>query len=220
MSATFIYGAMWSALQKVSPGGAAVLASYSFSSLMRDENQTLAQGLRRRDPQLLDELIEKYQFRLYRYLVYITGDRTRAEDFFQETWIRVLERGHQYDGKSRFEGWLFSIARHLVIDWQRRKKMQSLDALTDPELEHPLQVSDEGARSALQNVMQAEEQAQVHGAMERIAPIYREVLLLRFQEELQIEEIAMVLSAPVSTVKTRLYRGLDALRETLQAGLA
>src|ERR1700759_2544632 len=138
MSATFIYGAMWSALQKVSPGGAAVLASYSFSSLMRDENQTLAQGLRRRDPQLLDELIEKYQFRLFRYLVYITGDRTRAEDFFQETWIRVLERGHQYDGKSRFEGWLFSIARNLVIDWQRRKKMQSLDALTDPELEHPL----------------------------------------------------------------------------------
>ena len=187
---------------------------------MRDENQLLAQGLKRRDPQLLDELIEKYQFRLYRYLVYITGDRTRAEDFFQETWIRVLERGHQYDGKSRFEGWLFSIARHLVIDWQRQKKVQSLDALIDAGQEHPMQFADERAASALQSVMRTEQDAQVHGAMEKIAPVYREVLLLRFQEELQIEEIAAVLSVPLSTVKSRLYRGLEALRNSLQTGMA
>jgi RNA polymerase sigma-70 factor (ECF subfamily) len=199
---------------------AAAMASCSFSSLMRDDKQALAQGLRRRDPDLLDQLIEQYQFRLFRYLVYITGDRTRAEDFFQETWIRVLERGHQYDGKSRFEGWLFAIARHLVIDWQRQRKVQSLDALTDPGQEHPLQIEDEGARSALQAVLQTEQGSQVHGAMEKIAPVYREVLLLRFQEELQIEEIAAVLGTPLSTVKSRLYRGLEALRNTLQPGIA
>src|SRR3989475_550020 len=87
-----------------------------FSTLMSDESKSIARGLRRRDPDLLDRLIEQYHFRLFRYLLYVTGNKERAEDFFQETWIRVLERGHQYDGKSKFEAWLFAIARHLVID--------------------------------------------------------------------------------------------------------
>ncbi len=70
----------------------------SFSTLMRDEAKSIARGLQKRDPDLLDRLIQQYQYRLFRYLVYITGKKERAEDFFQETWIRVLERGHQYDG--------------------------------------------------------------------------------------------------------------------------
>ncbi|HEY2352685.1 MAG TPA: RNA polymerase sigma factor [Candidatus Acidoferrum sp.] len=199
---------------------AAAAAAYSFSSLMKDEKQELALGLRRRDPELLDRLIEQYQFRLFRYLVYITGDRVRAEDFFQETWIRVLERGHQYDGKSRFEGWLFTIARNLVIDWQRQRKTQSLDALTASDQAHPLQVIDDHALSALQAVMSSEQNAQVQGALGQISAVYREVLLLRFQEELQIEEIAGVLGAPASTVKSRLYRGLEALRHALPEGVS
>jgi RNA polymerase sigma-70 factor, ECF subfamily len=211
MSATFLFPA----ISNHNAHQAAALPPCSFSVLMKDENQALARGLQRRDPDLLDRLIEQYQFRLFRYLVYITGDRTRAEDFFQETWIRVLERGHQYDGKSRFEGWLFTIARNLVIDWQRQRKIQSLDALTSPDQAHPLQVKDERATSALDVVLNTEQDAQVQEAMGQIPAVYREVLLLRFQEELQIEEIASVLGAPPSTVKSRLYRGLEALRTTL-----
>ncbi|HEX4542443.1 MAG TPA: RNA polymerase sigma factor [Candidatus Acidoferrum sp.] len=192
----------------------------SFSTLMNDEAKTIARGLHKRDPDLLDRLIEQYQYRLFRYLAYITGSKERAEDFFQETWIRVLERGHQYDGRSKFEAWLFAIARHLVIDWQRSKKAQSLDTLTDPEQEHPLQLADEHDPSPLQQVLSQESQEDVHASLERIPAIYREVLVLRFQEELQLEEMAGVLSIPVSTVKSRLYRGLDALRGALQGGAA
>src|SRR6202521_5664065 len=152
MSATFLFPAISN--RNAWPNQA--LPPCAFSALMKDENKTLARGLQRRDPKLLDRLIEQYQFRLFRYLVYITGDRTHAEDFFQETWIRVLERGHQYDGKSRFEGWLFAIARHLVIDWQRQRKMQSLDTLTDPEQEHPLQLVNESEPSPLHQVLSQE----------------------------------------------------------------
>jgi len=192
----------------------------TFSTLMRDEAKNIARGLQQRDPDLLDRLIEQHQFRLFRYLVYITGDKARAEDFFQETWIRVLERGHQYDGKSKFEAWLFAIARHLVIDWQRTKKAQSLDALTDPELEKPLQIPSENEPSPLHQVLAQEREEDVQASLEKIPAIYREVLVLRFQEELQIEEMAGVLSIPVSTVKSRLYRGLDALRGALEGGWA
>jgi RNA polymerase sigma-70 factor (ECF subfamily) len=189
-----------------------------FSTLMADEAKSIARGLQKRDPALLDRLIEQYQYRLFRYLVYITGNKERAEDFFQETWIRVLERGHQYDGKSRFEAWLFAIARHLVIDWQRSKKAQSLDSLTDPDQEHPRQFANEKEPSALHQMLAHEAQENIQASLTHIPAIYREVLVLRFQEELQIEEMAGVLSVPLSTVKSRLYRGLEALRGAMQGG--
>ena len=191
-----------------------------FSAQMADDNKALAQGLKRRDPDLLDQLIEQYQYRLFRYLLHLTSSRERAEDFFQETWIRVLERGHQYDGKYKFESWLFRIARNLVIDWQRSKKMQSLDALLDPEEGTPVEFAAENQPSPLHQVLTAEEKIGVHSSLDRIPAVYREVLVLRFQEELGLEEIAGVLAAPLSTVKSRLYRGLEALRGAMQGSAA
>jgi RNA polymerase sigma-70 factor (ECF subfamily) len=189
-------------------------ASLLFSTLMADDKKSLALGLRRRDPELLDRLIEQYQYRLFRYLLYITGNRERAEDFFQETWIRVLERGHQYDGKSKFDAWLFSIARHLVIDWQRQRKVQSLDALTNPDDGAPMEFAGDDP-SPLHLVLTQESEGTVHASLGKLPAIYREVLLLRFQEELGLAEIAVVLNAPISTVKSRLYRGLEDLRALL-----
>ncbi|MGC1492006.1 MAG: sigma-70 family RNA polymerase sigma factor [Candidatus Acidiferrum sp.] len=191
-----------------------------FSTRMADDTKALSQGLKRRDPELLDQLIEQYQFRLFRYLLYLTSSRERAEDSFQETWIRVLERGHQYDGKYKFEAWLFRIARNLVIDWQRQKKMQSLDALLDPEEGAPMEFAAENQPSPLHQVLSAEEKSGIHTSLDRIPTVYREVLVLRFQEDLGLEEIAGVLAAPLSTVKSRLYRGLAALRGTMQEGAA
>src|SRR2546422_11363218 len=181
-----------------------------FSTLMGDEAKSIARGLQKRDPDVLDRLIEQYQYRLFRYLVYVTGNKARAEDFFQETWIRVLERGHQYNGKSKFEAWLFAIARNLVIDWQRSKKAQSLDTLTDPEQEHPLQFADENDPSPLRQVLSQETEENVQASLQKIPAIYREVLVLRFQEELQIDEMAGVLSIPLSNVKSRVDRRLAA----------
>jgi RNA polymerase sigma-70 factor (ECF subfamily) len=200
MSATFLL-----------PAPIAASASLLFSTLIADDKNSLALGLRRRDPELLDRLIEQYQYRLFRYLLYVTGNRERAEDFFQETWIRVLERGHQYDGKSKFEAWLFSIARHLVIDWQRQKKALSLDALTNPQEGAPMEFAGDDP-SPLYLVLTQESEATVQASLGKLPAIYREVLLLRFQEELSLAEISTVLGAPISTVKSRLYRGLEDLR--------
>src|SRR5713101_7864835 len=215
MSATSICAAL------SGPTTAATLtgsASLLFSTFMADDTKSLALGLKRRDPELLDALIEQYQYRLFRYLLYITGNKERAEDVFQETWIRVLERGHQYNGKSKFEAWLFAIARHLVIDWQRSKKAQSLDTLTDPDQDHPLQLVNESEPSPLHQVLSQETEENVQSSLQKIPAIYREVLVLRFREELQIEEMAGVLSVPFFTVKSSLYRGLEALRGALQGG--
>ena len=200
---------------------AAARSTFLFSPLMADDRKILIQGLRQRNPEVLDRLIEEYQHRLYRYLVYITGDTARAEDFFQETWIRVLERGHQYDGRYKFEAWLFTIARNLVIDWQRQKKALSLDAMVDPQEEgRPIDLPDEKAESPLNVYLQGESEQRVQASLNRLPAHYREVLLLRFREEMQLEEIARIQSTPISTVKSRLYRGLEALKGLLAGGVA
>ena len=188
---------------------------------MTDETTTIARGLKQRDPELLDLLIEQYQFRLFRYLLHLTGSRERAEDFFQETWVRVLERGAQYDGKWKFEAWLFTIARNLVLDWHRRKKPESFDSLRGPDEDAPaFDLKDEKSATPLEDVLGAEQRENIQISLTKIPAVYREVLVLRFQEEMQLEEIASVLSTPVSTVKSRLYRGLEALRTTMTGGAA
>jgi RNA polymerase sigma-70 factor, ECF subfamily len=185
---------------------------------MEPETRTLARGLRRRDPELLDSLIARYEYRLFRYLVYLTGDREAARDLFQETWLRVLARAHQYDGESRFETWLFAIARHLVIDSSRRKRTESLDELTDPaERARPWEPEAPKADSPLTMLSGREQTERMESALAQLPAVYREVLLLRFQEDLSLEEIAGVVKAPLSTVKSRLYRGLSAARELLEA---
>jgi RNA polymerase sigma-70 factor (ECF subfamily) len=187
---------------------------------MTDERQILANGLRQRDPEFLDRLIEQHQQRLYRYLLFLTGDPALSEDLFQETWIRVLERGHQYNAKSKFESWLLAIARHLVIDVSRRKKFSSLEELADPESYQPFEPPDDHAISVLQLLVAREDEQAVQLSLLKIPAYYREVLLLRFHEELGLEEIATVLATPISTVKSRLYRGLEALKSALPEGAA
>jgi RNA polymerase sigma-70 factor (ECF subfamily) len=191
-----------------------------FAGLMTDDTYALADGLRRRDPELLDHLIEQYQQRLYRYLLFLTADRALAEDLFQETWIRVLERGYQYNAKCKFESWLFTIARNLVIDVSRRKKIASLEDLGDPDSNQPYEPPDDRSASALQLLVARENQQAVQFSLAKLPAYYREVLLLRFHEELPLEEIATVLSTPISTVKSRLYRGLAALKSAIPAGVA
>jgi RNA polymerase sigma-70 factor, ECF subfamily len=186
-----------------------------FAGLMSDDTQALANGLSRRDPEVLDLLIEQHQHRLFRYLIFLTGNQALAEDLFQETWIRVMERGHQYNAKSKFESWLFAIARNLFLDVARRKKMPSLEDLGDPASDQPYDPPDVRSASALQLLVTRENEQAVQISLLQIAPYYREVLLLRFHEDLGLDEIATIMATPISTVKSRLYRGLAALKSAL-----
>ncbi len=179
------------------------------------ENAAIARGLKRQDPELLDHLIDLYQHRLMRYLLFLTGKRDVAEDLFQETWVRVLLRGAQYNGKARFDTWLFTIARNLVIDLSRKRTMSSLDEMSEGDDERPFEVAVSDP-SPLEHFQSRENSAEVGEVLLTLDPTYREVLVLRFYEELSLEEIAGVTRAPLSTVKSRLYRGLAALKPEME----
>jgi len=194
-----------------------VAAAFSALAVMETEEAQIAAGLRRRDPDVLDALIEQYQHRLLRYLTHMTGNRAWAEDLFQETWIRVLEKGHQYDGKSRFATWLMTIAHNVAIDHLRKRTTASLDEMRDPEDAAPFEPVATGS-SPFDQAAAAEDRVRIQAALEQLPAIFREVLVLRFQEQLKLEEIAKLVGIPLATVKTRLYRGVQALRPTLGGG--
>jgi RNA polymerase sigma-70 factor (ECF subfamily) len=191
-----------------------VAAAFCTLMTMETEEAQIASGLRRRDPEVLDALIEQYQHRLLRYLAHMTGNRATAEDLFQETWIRVLEKGQQYDGKSRFAAWLMTIAHNVAIDHLRKKTPASLDEMRDTEDAAPFEPMANDP-SPFEQAAASEDRARIQAALEQVSPIFREVLVLRFQEQLKLEEIAKLVGIPLATVKTRLYRGVMALRPAL-----
>lgn len=172
---------------------------------MESEAEEIARGLRRRDPEVLDRLIEQYQHRLLRFLVSVLHDRQTAEDIFQETWIRVLEQGRRYDPNHKFSTWLLTIARNLAIDHMRRKRPDALEDLppgSEPET---------SGAGAFDIAVQRQQAELLGSALDQIPGEQREAVVLRFQEGMTLEEIAAVTKAPLSTVKSRLYRGLEAM---------
>jgi RNA polymerase sigma-70 factor (ECF subfamily) len=182
------------------------------------EMQRLADGLRKRDLALLQGLVEQYQYRLVRYLIYFLGRPDLVDDLVQETWLRVLERGSQYDGRSRFEAWLFWIARNLALDQMRRRQLLSLDSNDDAESGVGPASPVAAGPSPFEQAARTEDASRIAAALATLAPIYREALVLRFQEDLSLPEIAAITGAPVTTISSRIHRGLAALREQLEGG--
>jgi RNA polymerase sigma-70 factor (ECF subfamily) len=190
----------------------------TLAASVNSDTQQIALGLRQRNVAFLQELVGRYQYRLVRYLIYLLGRRDEVDDLVQETWLRVLERGSSYDGRSRFEPWLFTIARNLAIDHMRKGRIFSLDSNAEGEQDTALQMPASNVPSPFTLAARTEDAERLAGSLETLQPIYREALVLRFQEELSLQEISGVVGAPVATVASRIYRGLRTLRSQLDGG--
>jgi RNA polymerase sigma-70 factor (ECF subfamily) len=188
----------------------------TLAEALTTDTERIARGLRRRDMALLHGLVQQYHFRLVRYLIYLLGHRDSVDDLVQETWLRVLERGSSYNGRSRFEPWLFAIARNLTLDHLRKRRMSSLDSNADssddPEPHRDPAPLVSTAPSPFELAARTEDAQRLAHTLETLEPIYREALVLRFQEDLSLQEMSTVIGVPLTTVSSRIYRGLAALR--------
>jgi RNA polymerase sigma-70 factor (ECF subfamily) len=171
--------------------------------------------LRRGDPDAFDSLLNRYQNRLFRYLVRLTGNSAQAEDLFQQTWLKVMTGIHRYDERRPFEPWLFAIARHLAIDHLRKVSPESLDEPSETTGEPRIASLKAETPGHLERLLDRERRGLLERKLEELPAIYREALTLRFEEEMTFEEMALVLQAPVSTVKSRVQRALSTLRKRL-----
>jgi RNA polymerase sigma-70 factor (ECF subfamily) len=176
-----------------------------------DPDRDDAARLRRGDTSGLAGLMGRHQDRLFRYLWRLVGDETVAEDVFQQTWLQVAERISRYDGARPFGPWLFTVARNLALDHLRRQQPQSLDEVDEA-------VAPGGGDSdPLAHAVARQRSGRLADAVAGLAPLDREVLSLRFEEDLALPQLAGTLGVPVPTAKARLYRALARLRERMLA---
>ena len=165
--------------------------------------------LRCRDSAALASVVGRYQHRLYRYLRRLVREPAAADDLFQQTWLNVVRQMGRYDLRRSFDTWLFAIAHNAAMDLLRRKGGESLG-----ESGYDLAAAQPDALSA---AMASERTAILASEMAGLSAPYREVLTLRFEEGMKLEEIAEVTRAPLSTVKSRVQRALETLREKMTA---
>ncbi len=171
------------------------------------EPPTQVARLRSGDPAAVAEVVAQYQQRLYRYFVRLVRDQASADDLFQQTWLQVVRHLHRYDSARSFDTWLFAIAHNAAMDLLRRRPSESLE-----DREFALAAPGQDALSA---VLAGERAAILAAAMAGLPALYREALTLRFEEGMKLEEIAEVTGTPLSTVKSRVRRGLEAMKQRL-----
>jgi RNA polymerase sigma-70 factor (ECF subfamily) len=163
--------------------------------------------LRSGDPAALAAVVGRYQHRLYRYFLRLVHEPATADDLFQQTWLHVVRNLGRYDSARSFDTWLFAIAHNAAIDFLRRRTGESLD-------EGEWQLAS-AAPDALSLMLAGERAAILAAALRGLPALHREALTLRFEEGMKLEEIAEVTRAPLSTVKSRVQRGLETLRQKI-----
>ncbi len=169
------------------------------------------------DARAFEVLVRRHRTPVFSFLLRLTGDRGRAEDLCQETFLKVVKASAGWQERARFTTWLFSIARNLAVDEARRmsfRRAEPLDA-GPGEPPRPEPTSDAPAPDALADA--ALVRPQLEAALAALPPEQREVFLLREHAGLRFAEIAEVTGAPENTVKSRMRYALEALRAALAA---
>jgi RNA polymerase sigma factor (sigma-70 family) len=160
--------------------------------------------LRSGDPTGLDELIKLYYPEILRYCLWHTPDRATAEDAVQETFLKVIRCLDQYFHRGRFRAFLYKVASNTCTDmWRKRKTFDTL-----PEEKGYTEPAFEAAESDTDFML----------LLNKLSGPHREVLLLRYGQDLTIKEIAAVLDLPLRTVQSRIRSALKALEQQLQKG--
>lgn len=170
-----------------------------------DSRLLLLQYQQQPDPALLQQLFLRYADALYHFLLK-QSDTEMAQDLSQQAWIQLMLHADSYQGQSSVKTWLFSIGRNLLIDEWRRQRPQA-----EPEL---LEQLPDPAAKPLQQLLQAEQLADLDQAIQRLPAVQREALLLQL-EDFSLAQISEITGAGAETVKTRLRYARQQLQHWL-----
>ncbi|HEY3324580.1 MAG TPA: RNA polymerase sigma factor [Planctomycetota bacterium] len=178
-------------------------------------DEVLFEQAKRGDRESLGLLVSRYERALFGLLVRMTGgDRHRADDLFQDTFLHAMRAAETFNRKMQFKPWVMAIAVNLVRDDARKRKVRgevTLDG-TDDSDERTRAIEPAAAEEGPGQAAERRDEADVlRQALDRLTEIEREVVLLHFYNDLTLVETAAVLSVPVGTVKSRLHAALNRL---------
>ena len=167
------------------------------------DEATLLQRARQGDEQAFAELYARHQRPIYRYAVRMCGTET-ADDVVQETFLALLRGPNRFDAaRGTFGGYLFGIARHLVLKQLGSRYEMPLDDGAEP-------IAD-ASPDALDALSREERIRAVRAAIAALPPGYREVVVLCDLEEMDYQTAAHVIGCPIGTIRSRLHRGRSLL---------
>ena len=162
------------------------------------------------DERVFARLMDTFGSKTLRYLRGLVGDD--AEDVQQEVWLTVYRGISALSNPGAFRTWLYRTTRHRAVDFLRRTKRER-ELIDDVPIEQ-VEVSDAGD----QGEFAAVDESELAAALMAIPPPQREVLLLRYRDDMSYHEIALVVGCPIGTVRTRLHHAKRRLRELLERG--
>ena len=187
---------------------------------MADTDQALLEAARGGDRRALERLLERHQAEIFRFGRKMCREDEDAKDVLQETLLAAAKALPEFRGASAISTWLYTIARSFCIKKRRTSKFapEHIDSL-EAASEQATQVADH-RRSPEEDAAGRQLQAALDAAIDRLEPMYREVLLLRDVEGLSANEVAEVMELSVEAVKSRLHRARVAVREAVAPLLA
>ena len=153
----------------------------------------------------LGVLFDRYHTPLYNFYSKLTGDRTLSEDLVQEVFLRILKYRQSYQPGTPFRAWIYQIARNARVDHYRKTPKH---ITFEPEMAPAVMPKDSAQHS--------EESELLHRAMMQMPEEKREILVLSRFQELRYDEIARLLGCELGTVKTRIHRAIQELRQTFR----
>ena len=174
------------------------------------------------DARAFATLVGRHRGSVFNFILRFVGQRQRAEDVLQETWLKVVRSSSDYEPKARFTTWVFTIARNLCVDSARKesyRKADSLDAPVGDEEGRPLgdSVGDDGRTAPDRTAFNAGLRPVIEKAIAALPDEQREVFLLREYHGVGFKEIAEVTGVNENTVKSRMRYALEGLRKRLEA---
>jgi RNA polymerase sigma-70 factor, ECF subfamily len=181
-----------------------------------DSEVELARELIAGNANALERFVSAFQRKVFQYSYLMCGQRDDAEEVAQETLMNVFENFDQLREPEHVKSWVFRIARNNCLMKRRKSLFAPAEELPFDEMVY--QVPDMGDQPDVQT-FRGELREALEGAIRRLPPIYRAVVLLRDIEELSTEQTADVLDVSVDVVKTRLHRARQALRQALEPAL-
>ena len=161
------------------------------------------------DGTAFEYLFDRYRDAIRRLLVQRLGHTSDVDDLLQETFIKVYINLHRYCPDYTFGQWVYTIARNTFIDFVRRRQ-EGLPI--DERFTAPASL----APTPEESIINRQQRTQIEGYLERLSPRYRQLIRLRFFEELSYEEIAAKLALPLGTVKTQIHRAREQMCRFIQ----
>jgi RNA polymerase sigma-70 factor (ECF subfamily) len=191
------------------------------------DDSILVKQSRDGDMKAMERLIAKYQDRVFNTVLKICGNRDDAVELTQDAFVKVLEGIGKFEGRSSFYTWLFRIAVNLTINHCKRRIKTSAESLDgDAKGGRSIAVSglkamlaDDGSPDPARLAIDKEMREMVMAALQRMDNDHRTIIVLRDIQDMSYIEIAETLGIGMGTVKSRLSRARDLLRETLEAVL-